>query len=353
MSFVSRSALVAVMLAVGAPAAVADQLVGPYLGGYGAFVMPDSVDIEGDIDGDGNQDTSTLEFDNGFGVGALFGYDYGDFRFEADVGYRMFDANELTNIAFSDGAGGSTPGADTQLSNSFGVLTVMGNVIYEYDTQTQFTPYVGAGLGAAWVFVGRNGSSPSFAASGNDAGFAYQGILGGRVELSESLAAFADYRYIGTSDIQVNDLQTSYDMHSVQAGLIYVLDSYTPPPPPVPAPAPVPDSVLARSFMVFFDWDSSTVTPDASAIIKDAAQAAMNLGASRIELTGHADRSGPEPYNQALSLRRAAAVKAELISLGLAESEIVTIGKGEGVPLVPTPDGVREAQNRRVEIVLP
>ncbi|MCF4165204.1 OmpA family protein [Zavarzinia compransoris] len=353
MSFVSRSALVALMMAVGAPAAVADQMVGPYLGGYGAFVMPSSVDVEGDADGDGNQDVATMEFDNGFGVGALFGYDYGEFRFEADVGYRSFDTDKLTDLMLSDGAGGFTAVPDTPFSNNFGVLTVMGNVIYEYETQTSFTPYVGAGLGAAWVFVNDKGGSGGSIASGNDAGFAYQGILGGRVELSESLAAFADYRYVGTSDIQVNDFQTSYDMHSVQAGLIYVLDSYTPPPPPVPAPAPVSDAVLARSFMVFFDWDSSIVTEDASAIIKDAAQSAMNLGVSRIELTGHADRSGSETYNQALSLRRAAAVKAELIAIGIAESEIVTIGKGESAPLVPTPDGVREAQNRRVEIVLP
>ena len=105
--------------------------------------------------------------------------------------------------------------------------------------------------------------------------------------------------------------------------------------------------------MVFFDWDSSTITSEAASIIQDAAQSAMTLGVSRIELTGHADRSGSPAYNQALSLRRAEAVKAELIGLGLSESEIVTMGKGEGAPLVPTPDGVREAQNRRVEIVLP
>jgi outer membrane protein OmpA-like peptidoglycan-associated protein len=105
--------------------------------------------------------------------------------------------------------------------------------------------------------------------------------------------------------------------------------------------------------MVFFDWDSTAITPDASQIIRDAASAAQTLGVTRIELTGHADRSGSPRYNQRLSLKRAEAVKAELIALGVSADSIATVGKGESAPLVPTPDGVREAQNRRVEIVLP
>ena len=69
-------------------------------------------------------------------------------------------------------------------------------------------------------------------------------------------------------------------------------------------------------------------------------------------LTGHADRSGPVAYNQRLSERRADAVKARLIREGIPAGQIVTIGRGETQPMVPTADGVREPQNRRVEIVL-
>jgi OmpA-OmpF porin, OOP family len=72
----------------------------------------------------------------------------------------------------------------------------------------------------------------------------------------------------------------------------------------------------------------------------------------RIVATGHADRVGPPDYNQNLSERRAAAVREALLRAGLPANQITTVGRGEEQPLVPTPDGVREAQNRRVEIAL-
>jgi outer membrane protein OmpA-like peptidoglycan-associated protein len=72
----------------------------------------------------------------------------------------------------------------------------------------------------------------------------------------------------------------------------------------------------------------------------------------RIGVTGHADKSGPDAYNMALSLRRANNVKDELVRDGVPAASIVVVGRGESQPLVPTADGVREPQNRRVEIVL-
>ncbi len=72
----------------------------------------------------------------------------------------------------------------------------------------------------------------------------------------------------------------------------------------------------------------------------------------RITTTGHADTSGTPAYNLALSERRANAVKAELVKLGFREAEIVVMFRGEAEPLVATGDGVREPQNRRVEIVM-
>jgi len=86
-------------------------------------------------------------------------------------------------------------------------------------------------------------------------------------------------------------------------------------------------------------------------IIETAADNAKKGNVTRIRATGHADRSGPEKYNMRLSMRRAQAVKAELVRLGIAEKEITLVAKGETEPLVPTPDGVREPQNRRVEIL--
>ena len=73
---------------------------------------------------------------------------------------------------------------------------------------------------------------------------------------------------------------------------------------------------------------------------------------TRIEVTGHTDTSGSAQYNQGLSVRRANAVAAELVRLGVPRNEISARGVGESQLLVPTPDNTREPQNRRVEIVL-
>ncbi|MFA5123427.1 OmpA family protein [Zavarzinia sp.] len=336
----TAAALVGGILAAGAAPAWAEGSSGPYIGGYLGYSIPSSIDAAGDFNGNGTADSGKLDLDNGFGGGALFGYDYGAIRAEAQVDYRSFSNNGYKN-ATVDGASVGTYPADGQT----GILATMGNVLYEYENSSPVTPYVGVGLGAGWVF----------ADGGHDAGFAYQGIVGAKVGLGGPVAAFVDYRYLGVTNVKSANLDGSVTEQNLQAGLIYTFDSYTPPPPPAPQtePATPADAAMARSFMVFFDWNSAAITEQAATIIQDAAHAAVSLGTSRIELTGHADRSGSPGYNKALSLRRAEAVKAQLIALGLNAAEIVTVGKGESAPLVPTPDGVREPQNRRVEIVLP
>jgi OOP family OmpA-OmpF porin len=104
--------------------------------------------------------------------------------------------------------------------------------------------------------------------------------------------------------------------------------------------------------MVFFDWDRSNLSQQALNTIQQAADAYKTKGSARITATGHTDRSGPENYNMALSLRRANAVKDALVRDGVPATAITVVGKGETQPLVPTADGVREPQNRRVEIVI-
>lgn len=115
-----------------------------------------------------------------------------------------------------------------------------------------------------------------------------------------------------------------------------------PPPPPVAESKPEP-------FLVFFDFDKSDITPESAQVIAEAARKAKESGAVSIQVIGHADRSGPPAYNDRLSLRRANAVKAELSNQGIDASTITVEGRGESDPLVPTADGVREPQNRRVE----
>ncbi len=117
-----------------------------------------------------------------------------------------------------------------------------------------------------------------------------------------------------------------------------------PPAPPTP-PAP-------RNFLVFFDFDKATLTPRAMDIVKEAAGVAKSGQNARVTCTGHTDTAGPAGYNMALSLRRANTVKDALVREGVPATSITVIGKGETALLVQTKDGVREPQNRRVEIVI-
>jgi hypothetical protein len=119
-----------------------------------------------------------------------------------------------------------------------------------------------------------------------------------------------------------------------------------------PAAAPPPAPGATNSFIVFFDFDRAALTPTAVQTIKQAAAQAQAGRSTRIEVMGHTDRAGSDAYNMALSLRRANAVRDQLVREGITANQIVVMGRGESQPLLPTADGVRESQNRRVEIVL-
>ncbi len=120
-------------------------------------------------------------------------------------------------------------------------------------------------------------------------------------------------------------------------------------PPPVAAPAPAPS--VARSYMVFFDFNKSDLTPQAVSIVDQAARNAAPAKATELVVTGHTDTVGSDAYNMRLSRRRAESVAAELEKQGIKSGEIEIVAKGKTDLLVPTKDGVREPQNRRVTIV--
>jgi outer membrane protein OmpA-like peptidoglycan-associated protein len=103
--------------------------------------------------------------------------------------------------------------------------------------------------------------------------------------------------------------------------------------------------------MVFFDFNKSDLTPDAVAIVDQAAKNAGPAKATEITVTGHTDTVGSDAYNLRLSQRRAESVAAELEKDGIPASEIAIVAKGKRDLLKPTKDGVKEPQNRRVTIV--
>jgi outer membrane protein OmpA-like peptidoglycan-associated protein len=105
--------------------------------------------------------------------------------------------------------------------------------------------------------------------------------------------------------------------------------------------------------LVFFDWDRADITPAGMQVVWQAATVYKAGGSVRIEVTGYTDLSGSPDYNQRLSVRRASNVTNALANLGVARSDMSVNGRGENDPRVPTTLGVREPQNRRVEIVFP
>lgn len=119
----------------------------------------------------------------------------------------------------------------------------------------------------------------------------------------------------------------------------------TAPPPAQPAPPP------GNSYIVFFPWNSATVTPDGQEILKVASSSYSAGAPVTVQVTGYTDRSGSPGYNERLSVRRAQSVATVLTQMGVPQTAMVVSGRGENDNRVPTPDGVREPQNRRVEII--
>jgi len=144
----------------------------------------------------------------------------------------------------------------------------------------------------------------------------------------------------------------NWSVVAIMGGVKFKFGAPVPLPPAVPAATPAPMVQPARSYLVFFDWDKATLTDRARQIIKEAADNSNHVKYTRIEVNGYTDTSGTPQYNQGLSVRRADAVKAELVKDGVPVGAITTKGFGETHLLVPTGDGVREPQNRRVEIVI-
>ena len=161
-------------------------------------------------------------------------------------------------------------------------------------------------------------------------------VTGSAAPTGSNTATLGDPRYIGGT--------LAYHFRGASAPTSEGVAAYTP--PPVQAPAP-----LARNYVVFFDFDKSDLTADAVKVVDQAAANAGPAKATEISVTGHTDTVGSEAYNLRLSRRRAESVAAQLEKDGIPASEIAIAAKGKHDLLVPTADGVREPQNRRVTIV--
>jgi OOP family OmpA-OmpF porin len=259
----------------------------------------------------------------GWAAGGKVGYDFLGPRIEVEGLYRE---NQNGNF-FGNRA----------ITGRIAQTSIMANFLYDFNATGTFVPYIGAGAGVGLVDSDYQMNSVTFA---------YQGILGVGYNATPNLRFNLDGRYFGTTNPTVASTTWTNNNFSLIASVQLKFGSAPPPPPPPPP------MVAPPSFMVFFDWDRSNLSQQALNTIKQAADAFKTKGNARITATGHTDTSGPEAYNMALSLRRANAVKDALVREGVPAQAITVIGRGEQGLLVQTADGVREPQNRRVEIVI-
>ena len=121
---------------------------------------------------------------------------------------------------------------------------------------------------------------------------------------------------------------------------------------------PVPTSAVAQRtepgrYWVFFAWNRADLPPDGRKVVEEAARSFLRTGTARVSLVGGADRTGSTAYNKKLSARRAEAVRAELVRLGVPGDAIEVRAEGENAPLVAAGPGVREPLNRYVAIDFP
>jgi outer membrane protein OmpA-like peptidoglycan-associated protein len=113
------------------------------------------------------------------------------------------------------------------------------------------------------------------------------------------------------------------------------------------AEPPVPEK-----FVLYFKIDSTELLPDSAMLITKIIGSIRQRKSFDISVNGHSDRSGEDAYNLDLSLKRAAYIKELIVKEGIDERYITTDSHGEGNPVVPTPDGVSEPLNRRVEVIV-
>jgi OmpA-OmpF porin, OOP family len=301
------------------------------------------------------------QFSNGFvGLGSL-GYGFGNgLRIEIEGDWRN---NALHALLRPDDP--TAPGG-RQVTTA-----VMANALFDLDIGSRWVfPYLGAGVGYAWTNWQRvSASAPGslFAVDDTTGGFAYQGMAGLSFPVPHvpGLSFTAEYRFFGvsgpitmsssfTSGGHVATGNTDFYFDHNQSLLVGVRYAFGVTPPPLPAAAPVaaPAPRPARNFLVFFDWDKADLTDRAKQVIAEAARTATSVQVTRIEVNGYTDTSGTPQYNKALSVRRATAVAAQLVADGVPKTEIAVMGFGQTHLLVPTGAGVREPQNRRVEIII-
>ena len=326
---------------------------------------------------------SELDYESGVGIYSALGYAFGnDFRSEFEYSYRNNNVRHLPG----DGLGFS--GLPSQARGDLTTNQFMLNLIRDFDAGSVVTPFLGLGAGVQLNNLELRGSNPGavggpFALTIDDREVspAAQAIAGLGVALADNLSLDLTYRFIvsraGNIEGDINGFDSTFGLenitHAAYAGLRWNFGAS-----PAPAPAPVvqykdcwdgssvpvsaecpPQLVEEQAeiaepiqFTVYFDYDKSNLTPEASNLVREAASRAQQFDVDTVVVTGNTDTSGGAAYNQRLSERRASVVRDALIANGVPADSIRVNALGETNLAKPTADGVREPLNRRTDVVI-
>ena len=369
----------AVALCAASGASAQSALSGWYLAGDVGYHTTDGVKGKSSVNGtDGKPLQWTFSADDDWAGFGRIGYRFTpNWRVEGEYGYRSGDIEGVRGSAAAPQpqglckAGIERTTAAPLCGKPDGELkatTLMANVIYDFMPGSSWRPFIGAGVGTAWVHNKVYGQLSGVPAGGAqfqntsfddvDQALAWQGLLGVAWDFAPNWSLDLTGRYLQTDDLQwgsvtantgpaglpvydVGTFEGKYKDTSLTLGIRYTFGS--PPPPPAAA-------YEAKEFVVYFPFDQYVLTPEAQAVISQAADYAKGGNATKIVVVGHTDTSGSPKYNAKLSERRAKAVADGLVGAGVAATTLAVDWKGESEPAVATGDGVKEPLNRRSTI---
>ena len=340
-----------------------------YVGVEGGAMIVE--DINYDIGASRN--AATVDHNYGYDVDGVIGYDFGGFRVETEVGYRSATVDgytsTLTTPAYtSTGALVNVPaGSYSYAGGRTSALSFMLNGLLDFGDDDGIQGFVGGGVGVARVKANYQLNTRGNFVDDSDTVFAWQGLAGVRAPLTDHIDATLKYRFFNADNVKLVDVTNRtfdgrFRSHSILGGITYNFGSPTPPPPPPPPavetpPPPPPVQPVAEPpvcspgpFIVFFEWNKSDITPEAASILDNAVSQYQSCNNAQVMVAGYTDTSGTPKYNLGLSQRRADSVKAYMTSHAIPAAQISTEAFGETHLRVQTADGVREVQNRRVEI---
>ncbi|MEO7505094.1 MAG: outer membrane beta-barrel protein [Sphingomicrobium sp.] len=235
---------------IAAPAMARDG--SPYLGIEGGLLFPHDMNIDTVRTSDGapTNNAFQINYNKGYDLDLIGGYDFGMVRAEAELGYKHAAVNDLDGAFFTEVSGGPFK-SDGKAS----VTSIMGNLLLDFGNQDGLSFYAGPGVGWAKVKLSDiGGNLSSNIPNGSDSGLAWQLIAGLRYAVSPNVDIGLKYRYFHSGSVKFTNTWGSgtyaldaghFRSHSLLASLIFNFGAPAPapvvmaPPPPPPAPMPV------------------------------------------------------------------------------------------------------------------